>query len=148
LSANSPPGLLDALFRTDAVREIFSDRGRLQGMLDFEAALARATARAGITPSPAAMQIESQCRADLFDAGALSRGTAAAGNPAIAMVKALTTLVESRNRDAARFVHWIPAWCFNCAVRSNSSRPDWGTCPMPWPGLQGSTSARRSRAAP
>ncbi len=42
LSANSPPGLLDALFRTDAMREIFSDRGRLQGMLDFEAALARA----------------------------------------------------------------------------------------------------------
>ena len=106
MSANTPPGLLDALFRTDAVREIFSDRGRLRAMLDFEAALARATARAGLIPGPAASQIESQCRAELFDMEALSRGTAAAGNPAIPMVKALTAQVERKDHDAARFVHW------------------------------------------
>ena len=106
LSATNPPGLLDTLFRTDAVREIFSDYGRLQGMLDFEAALARATARAGVIPGPAASQIESQCRAELFDMEALSRGAAAAGNPAIPMVKALTAQVERKDHDAARFVHW------------------------------------------
>jgi 3-carboxy-cis,cis-muconate cycloisomerase len=106
LSANNPPGLLDSLFRTDAVREIFSDRGRLQGMLDFEAALAQATARAGAIPDTAGSQIASQCRAELFDLETLSRGTANAGNPAIPMVSALTALVESKDRDAARFVHW------------------------------------------
>jgi 3-carboxy-cis,cis-muconate cycloisomerase len=106
LSTNNPPNLLDALFRTDAVRDIFSDRGRLQGMLDFEAALARATARAGLIPGAAALKIESQCRGELFDIGVLSRGAAVAGNPAIAMVKALTVLVESQDHDAAQFVHW------------------------------------------
>ena len=98
--------MLDALFRTDAVREIFSDRARLQGMLDFEAALARATARAGLIPDTAVAQIESQCRAELFDIETLARGAEQAGNPAIPMVKALTTLVEGRNREAARYVHW------------------------------------------
>src|SRR5258708_20496626 len=75
-------------------------------MLDCEAALARATARGGVMPGPAASQIESQCRAELFDMEALSRGAAAAGNPAIPMVKALTAQVERKDHDAARFVHW------------------------------------------
>ena len=41
--------LFDAYFTAPAMREIFSDRGRLQGMLDFEAALARAEAAAGLS---------------------------------------------------------------------------------------------------
>ena len=49
------------------MRSIFSDRGLLQGMLDVEAALARAEARVGVVPWPAAAAIASQCRADLFD---------------------------------------------------------------------------------
>ena len=106
MSASNHPGLLDALFRTDAVRGIFSDRGRLQGMLDFEAALARAMAREGLIPDQAASYIESQCRAELFDMVALARGAGAAGNPAIPMVKALTAMVASKDLVAARFVHW------------------------------------------
>jgi len=98
--------MLDALFRTDAVREIFSDAGRLQGMLDFEAALARAAARAGLIPEAVVADIESECRAELFDIGALARGAESAGNTAIPMVKALTARVEARNADAARYVHW------------------------------------------
>ena len=46
------------------MRAVFSDRGRLQGMLDFEAALARAEARAGVIPAAAVAPIEAQCRAD------------------------------------------------------------------------------------
>jgi 3-carboxy-cis,cis-muconate cycloisomerase len=106
LSSQNSPGMLDALFRTDAVREIFSDRGRLQGMLDFEAALARAAARSGLIPDAAVTDIESQCSAGLFDIEMLARGAEQAGNTAIPMVKALTALVGSRNREAARYVHW------------------------------------------
>ena len=106
MSSQNSPGMLDALFRTDAVREIFSDRGRLQGMLDFEAALARATARVGLIPDAAVAEIESQCHAGLFDIETLARGAEQAGNTAIPVIKALTALVENRNREASRYVHW------------------------------------------
>ena len=38
--------LFDAYFTADSMAEVFCDQGRLQGMLDFEAALARAQAAA------------------------------------------------------------------------------------------------------
>lgn len=97
--------LLDPLFRTDALREIFADARRVQCMLDFEAALARAQARVGVIPKTAAPAIASQCRAELFNLNALARACALAGNPAIPLVKALTALVEKNNKKAAGFVH-------------------------------------------
>jgi 3-carboxy-cis,cis-muconate cycloisomerase len=96
----------DPLFTTDRMRAVFSDRGRLQGMLDFEAALARAEAAAGVTPEPAAAVIASHCRADLFDAEILARAGALAGNSAIPVVRELTALVGRTDPDAARYVHW------------------------------------------
>ena len=39
------------LFGSDAMRDLFSDRARLQLMLDVEAALARVQARLGIIPA-------------------------------------------------------------------------------------------------
>ena len=98
--------LLDPLFTTDAMREVFSDRQRLQGMLDFEAALARALASAGIAPKNAVGPIESQCRAELFDVESLARAAALSGNIAIPMVKALTRLVAQSDSPASTFVHW------------------------------------------
>ena len=65
--------LLDPLFRWDAVEDRFSDRARLQAMLDFEAALARAEARAGVIPAAAAEAIAARCRAEPFDLEALAR---------------------------------------------------------------------------
>lgn len=88
------------------MREIFSDRGRLQGMLDFEAALARAQARVGAIPQVFAPAIEAQCQAKLFDIEALARAAAPAGNTAIPMVKALTALVARKDKEAAGYVHW------------------------------------------
>ena len=88
------------------MREIFSDRGRLQGMLNFEAALARAQARLGVIPKASGPAIEAQCQAKLFDIEALARASALAGNPAIPMVKALTALVGKQGKESAGYVHW------------------------------------------
>jgi 3-carboxy-cis,cis-muconate cycloisomerase len=96
----------DPLFTTDGMRAVFSDRGRLQGVLDFEAALARAEAAAGVIPEPAAGVIASHCRAELFDTEALARAGALAGNSAIPVVRELTALVGRTDPDAARYVHW------------------------------------------
>jgi 3-carboxy-cis,cis-muconate cycloisomerase len=98
--------LFDRLFRTEEVERHFSSRACLQGMLDFEAALARAEARAGVIPSSAAVAIAAKCKADLFDVQALAAGAKLAGNAAIPLVKALTALVAEHDKEAARHVHW------------------------------------------
>jgi len=98
--------LLEPLFRWNAVEILLSDRARLQGMLDFEAALARAGARTRVIPEAAAPAIAAKCRAELFDNEALANATALAGNPAIPLVRQLTKLVEKEDKEAARFVHW------------------------------------------
>jgi 3-carboxy-cis,cis-muconate cycloisomerase len=98
--------LLDPLFRWDALEELFTDRARVQGMLDFEAALARAESRLGVIPKSAAEPIASKCRAGLIDMPLLASAAARAGNLAIPLVKQLTDLVEMDDVDAARYVHW------------------------------------------
>lgn len=106
MNPQEPPRLLDRLFMSDRMREIFSDRRRLQEMLHFEAALARAEARLGVIPSSVVPVIESQCHAELFDMEKLGRDAALAGNSAIPLVKELTALVARRDSDAMPFVHW------------------------------------------
>ncbi len=86
--------------------EVFSDAARLQRMLDFEAALARAEVRCGVIPATAAAAIASKCKAELIDANALATATADSLNPAIPLVKQLTALVAKDDPEAARFVHW------------------------------------------
>jgi len=98
--------LLGSLFGSPAVGAIFSDHGRLQGMLDFEAALAAAEARVGVIPAAVAPPISAKCHAELFDPMALAEATALAGNPAIPLVKHLTALVAADAPEAAHFIHW------------------------------------------
>lgn len=100
------PDLLGPLFFGEAAPKIFSDQARLQAMLDFEAALARAEAKTGVIPAAVVDPIASQCKAELYDIPALARATATAGNPAIPLVKALTEKVKERDAEAARYVHW------------------------------------------
>jgi 3-carboxy-cis,cis-muconate cycloisomerase len=98
--------LLDGLFRSKAIDEIFIDSATLQSVLDFEAALARVEARVGVIPLAAAPAIAAKCKAELFDAEAIANAAALAGNLAIPLVKQLTSLVARENKDAARYVHW------------------------------------------
>ena len=67
--------MLDMLFTTDAMRAAFADGARVQRMLDFEAALARAEAVAGVIPAAAAAPIVACCRAEQFDLAALRAET-------------------------------------------------------------------------
>ncbi|WP_295485636.1 3-carboxy-cis,cis-muconate cycloisomerase [uncultured Pseudomonas sp.] len=97
--------LFDLYFTTPAMRAIFSDRGRLQGMLDFEAALARAEASVGLVPHTAVPAIEAACKAERYDVQALAQAIAVAGNSAIPLVKALGKVVASGVPEAERYVH-------------------------------------------
>jgi 3-carboxy-cis,cis-muconate cycloisomerase len=94
------------MFRSPAVEAELSDMATLQGMLDFESALARAEARAGIIPASAAASIASACRAEKFDRAGLAEAAAIAGNLAIPLVKQVTALVAQTDGESARFVHF------------------------------------------
>lgn len=96
----------DPLFTTAAMRGIFSDHGRVQGMLDFEAALARAEARVGVIPAAAVAAIAAACDAGRIDIEQLAQGAALGGNSAIPLVKLLTALVAADDPEASRYVHW------------------------------------------
>jgi 3-carboxy-cis,cis-muconate cycloisomerase len=91
------------LFSTPGMSAAFSPQAHLRGMLAFEAALARAEARAGVIPQEAAEVIAASCREELFDAAALFREAALAGTPAIPLVRMLTAQIAG---DAQKFVHW------------------------------------------
>lgn len=97
--------LFDAYFTQPAMRAIFSDQGRLQGMLDFEAALARAEAGTGLIPREVVSDIQAVCRAQLFDVDELAVAIGNAGNSAIPLIKALGKKIAARNPSAERYVH-------------------------------------------
>ncbi|KPY83992.1 3-carboxy-cis,cis-muconate cycloisomerase [Pseudomonas syringae pv. tagetis] len=97
--------LFDTYFTQTGMREIFSDEGRVQGMLDFEAALARAQARVGLIPPDVVADIERSCHARLFDFGELAIAIGSAGNSAIPLVKALGRQIAARSAEAERYVH-------------------------------------------
>ena len=68
-----PSQLLSPLYASAAMRAIMSDRARLQRMLDFEAALARAEAAVGVIPATGAVEIGEACQADRYNISALAQ---------------------------------------------------------------------------
>ena len=98
--------LIDSLATTEALAGIFSDRSLVQAMLDFEAALARAEAKAGVIPASAAASIAAAASADGIDAAAIARDARASGTVSIPLVKALTARVHAADAESARYVHF------------------------------------------
>ena len=98
--------LIECLSTTEALSQVFSDDAVLQVMLDFEAALARAEARAGAIPASAATAITKAAVSDGFDLAELVRQSRRAGTPAIPLVRMLTEKVRRQDATAAGFVHW------------------------------------------
>src|SRR5580692_5975963 len=106
LMSTSLSPLLAPMLSSAAMRAVCDDLAYLQHMLDFEAALARAEAAAGIVPPDGAEAIAKACNAGSFDLAALAEAATRSGNLAIPLVKALTTEVARTDKDAARYVHW------------------------------------------
>jgi 3-carboxy-cis,cis-muconate cycloisomerase len=98
--------LFNELFCYAVLEEILSDKSRVKGMLQFEAALAKAEARCGVIPEGSARKIAEQCGVEQFDLAAIAQEAARSGNAAIPLVKMLTEAVARQDKDAGRFVHW------------------------------------------
>ncbi|QIA78594.1 3-carboxy-cis,cis-muconate cycloisomerase [Klebsiella pneumoniae] len=98
--------LLTPMLRSSPLTNWFSDAQRVQGMLDFEAALAQAQAACGMVPPEAVGPIVAACRHEAIDFAALGEAAVGAGNLAIPLVKQLTAQVKAQDPEAARYVHW------------------------------------------
>jgi 3-carboxy-cis,cis-muconate cycloisomerase len=85
------------------MRDVFSDTGRFQSWLDFEAALARAEAACGIIPTAAAAEITKAASTDNLDPVAMKDHFERVGFAILPLVK---QLVAACPEDAGRYVHW------------------------------------------
>ena len=95
-------GLFGAVFGRGETAAGTDDAAWLSAMLDVEAALARAAARAGLVDAEAAEAVTRAVRTETFDATALGAQGAAAGNPVVPLVRALVGAVPP---EAAEAVH-------------------------------------------
>jgi 3-carboxy-cis,cis-muconate cycloisomerase len=96
--------LFGLVLTTDAMVAATSDRAWVRAMLDFEAALATAEARAGVVPPEAAEAVRRCCAVDNdFDVVDLGRQGRLSGTPAVALVAALRRQLPA---NAARWAHF------------------------------------------
>jgi 3-carboxy-cis,cis-muconate cycloisomerase len=98
--------LLDSLATTGAFADLFSDRGLLDAMLQFEVALARAEARAGVIPAECVNAIAAAADAGAFDTDAIASRARESGTIAIAFVELFTARVRKLDARSAGYVHW------------------------------------------
>jgi 3-carboxy-cis,cis-muconate cycloisomerase len=101
-STPEPGGLFTAVLDHGPVHDATTDRAWLQAMLDFEAALAGASADAGLISSDDAAAIAAACVAGNFAAAIIGANATDTGNPVVPLVRALTAAVGD---PAAAHVH-------------------------------------------
>jgi 3-carboxy-cis,cis-muconate cycloisomerase len=106
IDAFAPNSLVLPMFSSAAMRAIVDDRARLQRMLDFESALARAEGAVGVIPHAAVDPIVATAKIEQLDLAAIATAAPAAGNIATPLIAALTAEVAKSDLDAAGFVHW------------------------------------------
>lgn len=95
--------LLGDLFSDPEIAALFDDKAQIASMLLVESALAAAEARAGVIPEQSAVRIAEVCRDFNPDPASLAAGTASAGVPVPALVKALKAEIGGED---ARFAHF------------------------------------------
>ncbi|MFB7775538.1 lyase family protein [Streptomyces bauhiniae] len=105
MSAGLDVGLLSPVRAGVPVEEATGDLAWLQAMLDAEAALARAQARLGAVPAPAAAVITEAADARRLDARALALAARETANPVVGLVRAFTAVVAAADPAAAEYVH-------------------------------------------
>jgi 3-carboxy-cis,cis-muconate cycloisomerase len=91
------------IFSTSAMRDVWSDRSRIQHYLDFEKALATTQAYVGVIPREAAEEISLHCNVDEIDFAKLKAATEHIGYPVLPVVHQLTTLCKG---DLGQWCHW------------------------------------------
>jgi len=94
-SSSRSDDLFSGVLARGAVPDQVGGRAWLQALLEFEAALARAQAHAGVITAEQANEIATVCALDRFDVAAIGAGAAEIGNPAGAVVKRLKELTDA-----------------------------------------------------
>ena len=98
--------LFDRFLSTPAMAEVSGAAALVQGMLDFEAALARAQSAEGVIPGTAAAAIVAAWWVEHVDLEAIVSAGSVAGTLAIPLIEQLTARVAADDAQAAGFVHW------------------------------------------
>jgi 3-carboxy-cis,cis-muconate cycloisomerase len=91
------------IFSTSAMREVWSDRSRIQYYLDFEKTLAVGQAHQGVIPAEAAEEIARHCNVSEMDFAKLKSATEHIGYPVLPVVQQLTALCKD---GLGQWCHW------------------------------------------
>lgn len=95
--------LFKDMYGTAELRAVFADEQLVQHWLDYEAALARAEAAAGLIPAEAAAEITRKARVEHIDFAALKAAIDRATHELVPLIWQLAAICEG---EAGRYVHW------------------------------------------